>query len=523
MSATAAQHVFQSACVPWMPPSDSETVPACEWVANSPAGGRECTRCGGRKTICSRAHSSSSMGDPIGALWPFLALAVLGPAGADGLLLEGWVPQEEHFHKFLGKFVVDFNTAGTNVAQVETLVHPLGDVKIGAGRFYLAAFDDEEGHWQRIRDSWETTSCPELLKSASWSQTIVMSSNGDWNNTFGVRQRLRPRFWYFALLGCGVETTVPLRYSLHVTNTNFGWQSEVPVDHKDMIIINTLFVIAFFLTTLTTAWAARWREVMRKSPLRDHPYLQLLLCSQVASFASCALWVLHDCLYLRSGMGSMRLGFLATMSATVASSTVFLIVILASTGWAIVTATLPCRRVFLGMVATVGGLSALCELHADTTTTQSSELYAYQSLPGFVALALKVFIFWWFLFQVKSTHEDEWDKRRRRFYRTKCSPFARHFWLYTHLSASSCLTLLLHGTDTGWWRSWTFALGGLVKQLYRGSSLVATARYPWTTPSLLRGLRLRTPPMVILEPTRLSSRALRMTSGAPASLYENAG
>jgi hypothetical protein len=242
-------------------------------------------------------------------------------------------------------------------------------------------------------------------------------SHGDWNNNFSVRQRLRPRFWYFVLLGCGVRSAVPLRYSLHVTNTNFGWQREVSVDHKGLLLINTLFMAAFVLTTLATAWAARWRDAMRKSPVRDHPYLQLLLCSQVASSASCGLWVLHDCLFLRHGLGSMRLGFLAAMSATVASSTVFLVVILASTGWAISTASLPCRRVFLGMVAIVGGLSALCELHADTTTTQSSELYAYQSLPGFVSMTLKVFTFFWFLFQVKATHEDEWDKRRRMFYK----------------------------------------------------------------------------------------------------------
>lgn len=91
---------------------------------------------------------------------------------------------------------------------------------------------------------------------------------------------------------------------------------------------------------------------------------------------------------------------------------------LVSVGWAITCPRLPHRRIFLGAVAALGGLSALCELHDGSLADQpSSRLYSYESGPGTAVMILRFFMLCWFLFHLKSTYEQESSSERKRFYK----------------------------------------------------------------------------------------------------------
>merc|ERR1712032_1213505 len=65
----------------------------------------------------------------------------------------------------------------------------------------------------------------------------------------------------------------------------------------------------------------------------------------------------------------------------------------------------------------VGGRCAFCELQSEMMLDESAKLYSYQSPAGVLALIMKVFVFCWFAYHVKLTHEGESDERAKRYYK----------------------------------------------------------------------------------------------------------
>mmetsp|Transcript_62955 Transcript_62955/g.174157 ORF Transcript_62955/g.174157 Transcript_62955/m.174157 type:complete len:274 (+) Transcript_62955:30-851(+) len=187
------------------------------------------------------------------------------------------------------------------------------------------------------------------------------------------------------------------------------------MDKQGLWKVYSFSTLGFSLVGVLAYRAAR--KDTQDSVLGEHPYVKLLLLSLAASCASSALFTMHYTMFMYDGFGSKRLRFLAMFSAIVANCTIYLIAILSSCGWAITTAMLPHRRSFLGLVTLVGGLHAVCELHAQTTLDQSARLDAYAGGVGLFALVLKVFIFCWFAFQARNSYDLELVERRRRFFK----------------------------------------------------------------------------------------------------------
>jgi len=151
--------------------------------------------------------------------------------------------------------------------------------------------------------------------------------------------------------------------------------------------------------------------------LRDHPYVKLLLLSCAASLASCVFFLLHYRAFMHDGHGSQRIRFLGVLAGIVANSTVFLIAIMSSVGWAVTTYSLQDHRYFLGSIVLVGGFSALVELHSEVYLDQETRLYSYQSPAGLVALMAKVLMFCWFAYQMVHTYREEGQEKPRRYYK----------------------------------------------------------------------------------------------------------
>mmetsp|Transcript_120853 Transcript_120853/g.341711 ORF Transcript_120853/g.341711 Transcript_120853/m.341711 type:complete len:441 (-) Transcript_120853:264-1586(-) len=351
-------------------------------------------------------------------LWRhFGAVLLLASAGevspALGAVLEGELPATSDFAEFVGKFCYDYKPtlqlqAGT-VALDVWRESPTKD----AGRIDFLMFDDEEKHWKNARKKWAWSSCQEKIDDASIATTINLdSTNEHLTSAFDIHEHLRPRFWYFSFVACGLKETGRIRYRLHVTNPAQDWQQEFSMDHLGLVKVYAFFAVAFMISTFATLWATPL-----SSGRREHPYIVLLILSYLASDASCLCYLVHYGLFMAHGHGSMRIRFLGIVAGIAANCTIFLIAMLSSVGWAISRRVLPRRRCFLGCISAVGGLSAICELHAEVALVQSTRLYAYQSSPGVLALILKVFMFCWFAYQTSTTYEEEALDKNRRFYR----------------------------------------------------------------------------------------------------------
>lgn len=186
------------------------------------------------------------------------------------------------------------------------------------------------------------------------------------------------------------------------------------MDHMGLLVAYLVFVAAIPACMMCTVLASSADDEV---PRKDHPYVRLLLLSYGLFFASCVFFLVHYGFFAHDGMGSRRIRFLAVLSCIIANCTIFFILLLASTGFAISTAIMPSKRVYLGAVALVGGLNALLELHAETAIDLSSKLYGLQSTPGLTSLVVKMFMTCWFAFSIRGTYEVERDERRRNFYK----------------------------------------------------------------------------------------------------------
>jgi len=355
--------------------------------------------------------------------------------GASATSFEGLLPQTSDFAEYVGKFCYDYSNQTWSGLNPEVV----GNVKLDitressqpvprGGKLYFLIFDDEKGHWKHARRHWQSSTCEEKKAESSLvTEVEVEEARQTSSYLIHIRERIRPRFWYFTFVACGIDLKdTPIRYSVHATNDIWGWQSEFSLDHIGLFKVYVIFTIAFCLAALATAWASRWRAAAQDPPLREHPYIQLLTLAYIASAACCGLFLLHYALFMHNGFGSLRIRFLAVVAGIVANCSIYLIAILSSCGWAISSAVLPNRRCFLGLVTVVGFLTAVCELRAETMVDQSTKLYSYQSSVGEMAIILKIFMFCWFAFQVKCSYEEELQGSRRRFY--KYLGFSMGFW-----------------------------------------------------------------------------------------------
>lgn len=339
---------------------------------------------------------------------------------ASATVFAGDVPTKSFFSHFIGKFCYDFDPSNRNVGELKltmSRVEKSNGKYPASGKLIFLLFDDEGKHWKKVRDSWQESTCED--KESSASDTVMLSlpeGKQEMEFQIGVRQGLRPRFWYFMLASCGVELPEPLKYRLHTQNSNWDWQREFSFDHIGLYMtFKCVFFVSAVLAALTLKASYRQTET---APIRliEHPYMKLLLLSYVTSTVSCIFFLIHQNAFAGDGHGLHRLRFLGVVMSSVSNSSILIIAILSSTGWAITNFFLPHRRLFLGMLVAVGGLTVLIELHSAPEIDESTKMSQYQSGPGALGLVLKIFVFCWFAFQLKTAYDATSTATLRRFF-----------------------------------------------------------------------------------------------------------
>jgi len=334
---------------------------------------------------------------------------------------EGHLPSDSYFAAYVGKFCFDYSL--DNETTVGHLEITMDSPKDWSGDLYFMIFDDENRHWKKARKTWLSTSCELKKNQSSFAQSM---SNMQFPYTITISEHIVPRFWYFTFVACGIPPGLGMKYKIRTTNDLIGWQKEFSMDHTGLFVVFAVFSGLFFIVSLYAAWKTRWHRDLQAEEIREHPYIQLLMLSNLASLSSCNLMLFHYVLFMRNGFGSQRIRFIGVVGSIVANCTIFLVAMLASTGWAISTPIVPYRQFFLGIILLIGGISAYAELHAETTLTQSTHVYGYQSNLGCLALSLKILIFCWFAFQMKMTYSQELKLTHRKFY--KILGVSTSFW-----------------------------------------------------------------------------------------------
>jgi len=353
-----------------------------------------------------------------------------------GAMLAGELPQGPSLQEYVGKFCFDFSPAHAPVGLIELNTFSGVIPESEPSDLYLMMFDDDQ-HWKTARRTWRSSSCDEKKKLASYVHGFGFTTDGPywnfttdgpywkrkrtdgpyWNFTTDLHEGIRPRWWHYTVVSCGKGLTSPLRYSIHSQNSLRGWQSEFSMDHQGMLPLHVICSVLFLVAILTNVCWIRCRPVPLQQGLAEHPYFKIMMLAYAASTVSCLAKAAHYGKFMLDGYGSNRLRLLGVVSAIVANSTIFIIAMMVSKGWAIGNVSFSNRSIFLSLIAIMGSLSALCELYAEANLDESTTVYSYQSPGGVAACVLKIFFFCWFSHEIKGTHDEEMDRKPKQFYK----------------------------------------------------------------------------------------------------------
>merc|ERR1719433_1115243 len=130
------------------------------------------------------------------------------------------------------------------------------------------------------------------------------------NRSISVRQELRPRFWYFTFVNCGVESLEPITFTIHAVNMAQGFEEEFGADAVGSLQLEVLFCALFFLVGGSVACL----ECCRKKPLNTSAgsLLRLLGASAASSALGCGCRALHHLAFAYDGKGMLAAAVLGT-------------------------------------------------------------------------------------------------------------------------------------------------------------------------------------------------------------------
>jgi len=350
------------------------------------------------------------------------------------------LPIETDFVQYVGKFCFDYNLkeeAGLFHFNIEGLVQE-GQLPKGApapevqpatpcwgpcdptGGLYLMVYDDEKAHWRAAHRSWQTLTCKEHLADASWAYRISpLPSNGHFNRTVFVSEKIRPRFWYFSFAACGVQSFLkPVEYKIHALNMLMDGQREFGVDEEGSLGLQLLFFVVF------TVFACGLRVTSalpgRGESFRARPLLRLLALSVVFSALGCIVMSVHYYFYMQDGIGVPPIEVCGVLLASISKATLSVLQLLTAKGWVLFYSPheIAWRRFTVCTLGCIIIASAACEIHGQYFHDWRTTLFLYESGPGLFILLLNIVLFVEASRSMYSTYWNEVSPEVREFYRT---------------------------------------------------------------------------------------------------------
>lgn len=372
-------------------------------------------------------------GCPVPSIILLLTFQAFCPSG---LLLQGEFPHGSDLTEYLGKFCFYYSPSGEKVGIIHFELKPktynLPKSITDHMELSLLIFDDQEDHWQRARRDWNSLSCAEKKALASMVTKVNIShitTSQPIDYQINIVERLRPRFWYFTLVACDVPNQLPtathgvwehplsqlsMDYKLHAENLALGWQSEFSWDQADMLRVYMAFCACF-----VCVWGYCIFESSKKG-IRQHPLVRMLSLANALSVATTLIFAVYYGIFSQHGSQCGWLRFVGLLVGTIVIAAIFLVIMMVGEGWAEVkgfACSLKDKLQFFQAVVVLAGACAFCEIHDQFVVDQSTKLYTYQSVPGVLALLIKIVMFSWFWRSTQKTLSSTQGQQDQAFYK----------------------------------------------------------------------------------------------------------
>lgn len=241
------------------------------------------------------------------------------------MLVQGSISVPPKRVVFLTKFCFDVNPSGGASGQWDiTLV----GAKPNTGEMELVLFDDQaESYPDESAISQLGSECggERLQTSARFARHIYGNKTGHF--TMPLEEKIRPRWWYVAVLDCSGDEHV-LEYRIHMTNPRQGWLQEFSMDQSSLVTLGV------FLMVYASLAAAQARAVTTRSCSARvrHPLRLMLLVSIFAAFLGMLACLLDGLWFMRTGLSLRALSIAGATLGQVSKFSLTSILLLLSTG-----------------------------------------------------------------------------------------------------------------------------------------------------------------------------------------------
>jgi hypothetical protein len=335
-----------------------------------------------------------------------------------------------------------------------------GSTVWGAPDVYIALLDDEYFSFPEVSQVWGEANCTDVLKAAkknfklNWDQ--VRTTNGE-HITTPLAERLRPRWWYIALVSCSAFP-IELSYKMHLTNQLIGWEREFSMDTAGLIEMTCgLCVLLGGLLVVQLGSLSEW---MARSGRCDrlHPALHLVTGALTLATVGFMSWFAYFLHFQSNGVAEIWFDVFARGCIMAAKTVMQILFMLQAQGQSITSPDISwsdSSELVVGQFV-FGCLSFILEVWSDSEFWSTTTEYVYDTRPGIALVAFDCLWLWMYVSKSFQTFRSETRARPRKFYKVYAPIFAIWF-------ASLPLTAALGRVLSPWVRHRiTFILGGVV-------------------------------------------------------------
>lgn len=421
---------------------------------------------------------------PLQCLLLFAFLAV-GPEPASSKLLSGSASLVPGQAKVVAKFCFDYNPMckdGSTCAEPPGLAdfHVFsardlgsfvsssgasfnGGKKVSDPQISIALLDDEYFSYPEVSQVWGEANCSDIVKAAKKTYPLEwkrISSAKGLSVHSHVIEKVRPRWWYIALVSCS-DHSLQMEYRMRLENLLQGSNSQLSMDEIGAVSISCFMALLF--TGLVAAHGhsfLKWGQRRCGVPAGH----SVLAASLVLGLFGDLCWLAFFMHYKASGETPSSFAFLARASVVAAKTLLQILLMLFASGecvckhgifWA-------SQREMVGGMAAFGLLGFALEVWGDREAGSSTVEYMYDTRPGVALVALEMIWFYAYASRCWKTFSAETRQRPRIFYRQYASVLSLWF-------VSLPLVATLASILAPWVRfRITFAVSGLAHALAAG-------------------------------------------------------
>lgn len=279
-------------------------------------------------------------------------------------------------------------------------------------KMHLALFDDEAESYTGPTSAWGALTCEERMKHAKEFETVDWT-RASWERgqqvVFYVRQRLRPRWWYVALLDCSGDD-IEVEYTIRLTNPSYGWAAEFSTDRR--YTLHVWLALAAAYAALAAADSASGKAA--------HPFTRLLAAGVLLALGEAVCSVAHNIRYAQDGRGEPLAFFVAQLCGVSSGFVLASMLLLVSQGKCV-------SYVMVGsdawrMCQLLGPFLASClvlELWGEYSLTRNYTTdYVYTTPFGWALILVDLVLLGYYGTTLRRTAAAEHGSEESRFYQT---------------------------------------------------------------------------------------------------------